>query len=266
MNKGSENILLIDIGTHKAEELRVLSGDRIYMLRIAIEWYLNYIKRCLKKQLGMGFQEYGSGEYKYSPREIDHGKLYARVIQGGRNLLRGTRVVAVDPQYSIARAAIEKLSVQNITYLPIAVQNHQDTEQAALKKIYMGVNSLSAGLVLEEELRTATMLCPTFRADYLLMRLVEEGEIKEGDEVVLRMNCEGSELEALKGCMQVGLRVRLILGSINDVEKKFGKEKSEELRDLILSNNIKYVYFKGSDPGTWSTGRAELRQLLKAQA
>jgi len=41
--------ILIDIGTHEAQELRVLSGERSYLLASYARWWFDWLKRQVKK-------------------------------------------------------------------------------------------------------------------------------------------------------------------------------------------------------------------------
>lgn len=61
-------MIIIDIGTHKAQELRLLSGDRGYIFVSYLKWWIDWLKRLTKIIIRYkGLIQYGPGGYKMSP-------------------------------------------------------------------------------------------------------------------------------------------------------------------------------------------------------
>lgn len=249
--------IVIDIGTHKAQELRLLSGDQYYLLIAYLKWWADWLKRLLKIVIRYkGLTKYGAGAYKSSPARTSP-RVHCKYIQQffrPRNYLRQVRVFAIDPAPHITGKYIDKLQNRvELMYLPIAILPHDDSDPCKITRFYLAHNSLSSSLYAEES-SFKQVLCPAFNFGVVIQSLIQCNLIPAKAHVLLRMNCEGSELAIVQSMRNSNLTLANIIGSIGDVGKKHGEMAAREMVATLDKENIKFDYFKGSDPSTWQAG------------
>ena len=171
-------------------------------------------------------------------------------------------VIAIDPQYSISHPSIIKVSRQmKVRYLPVALTTHIQANTSILH-FNIAKNSLSSSFFDTSGQITNQALCPSFKTSDLLEQLIGLQCLSVNDKLILRINSEGSELSIISDIVRYNLNLKLVIGSINDVLKKFGRDEYNQLVSLLNVNHIPYVYFKGSDPSTWCNGISSLDKLL----
>jgi hypothetical protein len=246
--------VIFDIGTHKAEELRVLNGDRCYILSSYLCWWFDWCKRLIKIVVQHhSTTAYGIGNYQVSPLTFgfsNHLRIITHLITG-RNMLRHFHIICVDPATNITPAYLPKLhELREIIFLPYAILPHTNTKNYELIKFYVEKDSLSSSLFASRSYQKV-VVCPAISFKELLSELLRQSILQDGDEILLRLNCEGAELGIFKDIVAAGFKPLMVVGSINDVFKKFGNQVSDEMFNLIADNGIKFDYFKGSDPSTW---------------
>ena len=93
--------------------------------------------------------------------------------------------------------------------------------------------------------------------------LKREKLINQDFNILLRINCEGEELEIIKELIKNKIRIDSILGSLSDVKKIHGDSLYNAMLETLTKNNIAYVFFKASDPSTWLKGISTLKKYLK---
>ena len=250
------NIVVIDVGTHKAEELRILSGDRAFVFFMYFKWWFDWIKRQVKKLIRyQGLIKYGAGGYKLSPLNVTlktHIK-YIRQIFNPINYLKNTKVIAIDPVSTITAPHINKLSRNvDVNYIAIAILPHDDDSLCKMTNFYITRDSLSSSLFEDDSSEQELVTCPAYDFSEVIKNIKSTNLISSNSEIVIRMNCEGSELAVINSLINNNLNIRGVLGSIGDVEKKYGVEVGAEMNDTLNTNKISFNYFKGSDPATWS--------------
>lgn len=248
------NNLIIDIGTHEAQELRVLNGDRLYILKTFSKWWFDWGKRQIKKLIRHpGLIKYGTGAYKISPVDFGLSNNFKCLSQTIKPIdyLQRTRVVAIDPVASITAKYLEKVNTDEEPYfLPIAILPHDDKANSKLTKFYNEKNSLSSSLSKSES-SFEPIVCSAYSFKKVVQELKELDIIQNPKKITLRMNCEGSEFAIVKDLVEAGFIPDIVMGSINDVLKKYGQEEADKMNDFLTEHNIEFQYFKGSDPGTW---------------
>ncbi len=254
--------LIIDIGTHEAQELRVLNGNRAYLLRVYLYWWFDWCKRQVKKIIRYnGLIEYGTGSFKISPLKLElnrHLEIFSQILYP-KDYLTNINVLAIDPVASITTKFLRKIKTTfQIYFLPIAVLPHNQSKDCTLTKFYIERNSLSSSLEQSNSSKEL-IICSAFRTKKIINALLEHEIISPDTEVILRMNCEGSEFGVIKDLVEEGFVPKLVLGSINDVRKKYGEEEAKKMLDFLNLNKIEFKYFKGSDPGTWGVAFDSLR-------
>jgi hypothetical protein len=243
---------IIDIGTHKAEELRVLLSDPSYILFEYVRWLFDWFKRQVKKIIKYdGLIEYGTGGYKMSPFSKslkDHAKIISKIFKPSvSNLI----IVLIDPQINVLYRYIAGIQLKNSVHtLPIAIYSHREDKSCSLETFTIDKDSLSSGLDYKKSIDSKVKtLVPCFDFSVIISALRSVSVIEDSSEVLLRMNCEGAELAIIKASISQGLNIKLVLGSLYDCEKIFGD--GDILNGMLENNNIKSYYFKGSDPSTW---------------
>jgi hypothetical protein len=255
------NKLIIDIGTHEAQELRVLNGDRLYILKILSKWWFDWGKRQIKKVIRHpGLIQYGTGAYKISPIDFGISNNFRCLSQTLKPIdyLQCTRIIAIDPIASITTKYLKRIKTDEAPYfLPIAILPHNDDTNSKLTKFYNEKNSLSSSLTKSES-SLEPIICSAYSFKKVIQELQKLNIIQNPKQITIRMNCEGSEFAIIKDLVQEGFIPDIVMGSINDVLKKYGQEEADKMNEFLKKHNIEFQYFKGSDPGTWLSAFKQL--------
>ena len=252
-------MLVIDIGTHKAEELKVLAGARCFILKHYLRWWLNYFNRVFKNIFIPGSKEcYGRGTYLVSPVKCGfntHQVILKQLIVP-KNYLKDTKVVCIDPAAEVTVKYVKEIAKKaNVNYLPLAILPHTDASNCKLIKFYQAENSLSSSLFADAKNNTSVSLAVGVSFKHLLEHLKDLGMLDPSTRVVMRMNCEGAELGVLEPLFTSDIAARsTVLGSLGDVKKKFGEAVHASMLQQMREHQIAFSYFKGSDPSTWLAG------------
>ncbi len=244
--------IILDIGTHEAQELRVLSGDKRYALLTYLKWWYDWAKRQVKKVIKHpGIIKYGEGAYKKSPASYtlrEHLDFLGR-FSSPRNFLREFEIIAVDPVAKITTKFLKRVKAKS-SFLPVAILPHDASEDRIITKFYIESDSLSSSLSYSTSYKEL-ILCSAMSCKFLLEQFLKHGLIANDSQIILRMNCEGVEFAIIRDLLSLGFKPKLVMGSINDVRKKYGEEEAKKLNQLLIDHKIDFHYFKGSDPSTW---------------
>jgi hypothetical protein len=258
-------IVLIDIGTHKAEELRVLSGDRTYLAVNYLYWWFDWLKRQIKKIIKhKGRVEYGEGAYIGSPASSSlsyHGQCIRQVLFP-RKHLKGMLIISIDPLLRITEKFVSKLERSlALHFLPLAVLPHNKDADFEILEFYEAKKTLSSTLLNpnQENVKKTFVVGCSFKL--LVNDLVDRGVFCKDDRLVIRMNCEGSEMAVLKDLIEIDFIPEKVFGSIGDIGKNYGDDKKKEAIELMENADIQFIYFKGSDPSTWGESFREFFEL-----
>ena len=130
-----------------------------------------------------------------------------------------------------------------------------------INEFFIPSDSLSASLWEDKDF-CKKEYCISVSFEDILLDLKYHKHITNDTIIVLRMNCEGSEKNVLEACNKLNIHPSFIIGSIGDIEKKWGKKQYEKTLKLLDKNNIEFFYFKGTDPGTWFNTIKNLKKLL----
>jgi hypothetical protein len=247
-------MLIIDIGTHKAQELKVLNGKSSYLAFMYFLWWTDWAKRQIKKIiLPKRVGSYGIGAYQISPIDFGLNKhmiCLSQVILP-INYLKNKRILSIDPVAQITSKHLSQLkNIKELIFLPIAILPHDDADQCRLTNFYISKDDLSSSLFSEDR-NVSSIVCPAFSFGSVIEKVLEINFIKPEEEVLIRMNCEGSELGVIKELVNRQIVPAGIIGSINDVYKMYGNEVGNNMNKILKNHNINFAYFKGSDPSTW---------------
>ena len=248
-------LVIFDIGTHKAEELRVLCGDRFYMLGSYLLWWFDWGKRVVKRIIKhKGRVKYGVGGYIVSPAKTSvgaHLRYWVRMLMP-KNYLRGANVISIDPLACITARVLPRLENKiNLHYIPIAILPHDDESDCRISKFFIEKSTISSSLFKPNRKGGKMTICAAFNLGVIIEYLKAEGLLSSVCKVIVRMNCEGSELAVIRELLKHNIKPVHVLGSIGDIKKKYGLHAENLMTDLLSRHNVDYCCFKGSDPGTW---------------
>lgn len=264
------NLVIFDIGTHKAEELRVLCGDRFYMLGSYLRWWFDWGKRVVKRIIKhKGRVKYGVGGYIVSPAKTSvgaHLRYWVRMLMP-KNYLRGANVISIDPLACITARVLPRLEKKiNLHYIPIAILPHDDASDCRISKFFIEKSTISSSLFKSNRKGEKMTICAAFSLGVIIEHLKAEGLLSSVCKVIVRMNCEGSELAVMREFLKHNIRPLHVLGSIGDIRKKYGLDAEKLMTALLDKYDIDFSYFRGGDPGTWddalSIMDAELEHVL----
>lgn len=244
--------VILDIGTHKAQELKVLVSDKRFIHYHYLRWFFDFFRRLIRYRQSV-FATYGHGNYLESP--LCYGlKEHIRILTGIdpslRHDLSQITLIAIDPQFNLTYRNIPRQFISPIV-LPVALNDHTNSIVSCLKPFAIGRNTLSSSFDLSNSKLSRHTLVPNLTTANLLRDLTRYNVLSKLDPLILRLNCEGSELAVIKDIIHQKYNLKLVIGSIFDVKKKYGSESFDELLTLLKSHNVPLLYFKGSDPSTW---------------
>ena len=240
MPESSKKTFIIDIGSHKMEELYLFFKPTLLQSFILFKWSIkesirsllqrdiSRMKRCLKTNILF-----------YKKRA---------------NLLRKKiNIISVEPNHNIC---FEKLKFWNnlefFTYYPLAILGHDMKRNLELVNLRMYEDSISSSLYNKKGIKLVSKSsCIGLNFNLFIDLLINKHKIKPSDSIVLRVNCEGSEMAIIRTIISRKLNVSMIIGSLADVKKIHGKKLYEEMIQNIQDNNIRYLYLLGSNPKTW---------------
>ena len=234
-------LVVVDIGSHKLEELSVLLGPFRRQYGVFLKWT---IKKVLKAVLKADFS------FLFRIRCQIAVIKYFFLAHRSYNL----QVISIEPNIGVAYPFVEQLSRKYpVHYIPAAVLGHDAQKESELKTLFFYDKSLSSSIYKKDRPinNEKGRVCVGVKFDLLWDGLVKEGIINSDDPFLLRMNCEGAELGVIEGCLHKGLKPLCIIGSLGDVDKIHGRQAGDKTRKMMDDMGTPYFYFKGDDPSTW---------------
>ena len=235
------NLVILDIGSHKLEELQTLLSPFPRQFSVYLFWLAKQlVKLVLRRDITV---------LPNLRNQFDVIRYYF--------LLRrryDLTIVSIEPNASVALSHVARLAKKYKTvFVPAAVLGHDADVSSDLKLLYSYAHSISSSLYRKDRAMQKNQhnVCVGLRLSLIWNGLIREGIATPESEVILRMNCEGAELGVLRDCEEAGVYVKCVIGSIGDVEKIHGRESGEEARKIMKKLGAEYHYFKGDDPSTW---------------
>jgi len=244
-----KKIIWIDVGTHFAQEYRSFFGSNG-------SFYLHIIKRFLSgKILNRG---------KFVSFQGLKDIIYSRIRI--RKRYREFYTIFIEANPKIAYTKNIYLKADMLFNLALT-----DDSQASLSisKLYLGNRSKldqGSSVFLEkknvhEDSYIAT-LGVTASVFFSELELYLNERFSDYD-VLLRLNCEGVEDEVIYSAYSsFGGKLKLICGSLKDVEEVKGLEASQRLDNFINDNQLLFVIFH-SGIDSWPKAHEAVLNLLK---
>lgn len=247
-------IVLIDVGTHKCEELCVLLNSGFQAVYLYFKWLAQSLKKI--RNWTCENKNYGWLSIREHMQIIAH--LFRKPYDGE------IVIIAIEPNSEIVVSYLNKLKKKYSTiYFPIAILGHDSDRRCGLEKFFVYKDDLSNSLYLKKHLGRPLKANLVFSVRFrvLLDELLKFDIINNHDKVVLRMNCEGAELGILRDCLNSKVKLECIMGSIADIAKIHGNDARMEGDILMKKMGASFCYFKGSDPTTWLSAKAALENI-----
>ena len=247
------NKIIIDIGTHKCEELKIILSPGKEELINYLNWFYYYSKYLCKKLLdqNLKFNEYG---YIKTPTQIDldtHLKIM-RIFFDNKKKYKNLTIISIDPNKNLVvkNSSDLKLLTKFYFFNNVIIENNSKKNEMKCK-LYFNNSTLSSSLFLKSE-KKKYKIVNGFKMQTLVDKLIKKKLLNKRSKVLLRINCEGVEDDVIKILTKnFGKNFDLILGSINDVKKIKGIQSYKKIKKFLINKKIKYSYFKGTDPSTW---------------
>lgn len=238
---GDSSLVIIDVGTHKAEEISTLYAPLPRQLFLVIELACkNLIRRCIRRKIP-------------DTHVLPPLKTLVKTLLSRRQF-KG-HLICIEPNWAVGGPEISRLSRKmTTTFFPVAIAGHDQSADVAFMRLFKNEKSLSSSLY-QKSTSTEFSLVPCLAVEQVFDALLQCEIITNKSRVVLRLNCEGAELSVLRACAQRmdAINVIGILGSIGDLGKIHGVSADAEAISLISDLEAEYTYFKGDVPRTWSS-------------
>jgi len=240
-NESPKNFVILDIGSHKLEEIQTLLSPFPRQFFIYLIWLVKLILKFL---------------VKLDKNSIHLLKKQGRVIIFFFLCRRkyNVTIVSIEPNPEVVIPFLNKLSKKiSICYVPVAILGHDSVKDFEIKTLYKYGNTLSHSLYKKSREMSLNQdsVCLSLKLGDLWNEILNLGLVSAESEIILRMNCEGAELGVIKECEQNRLKVKLLIGSIGDIQKIHGDKENTEAYKLMDKLGFQYYYFKGDDPSTW---------------
>ena len=245
-------IKILDIGTHKAEELKVLFNYGFDRYKFYSIWWYDYFKYIIKISLGyqIFFKAYG---YQKSPIELtfrEHIDILINLIFFTQVSKKKYKIISIEPNIvNLIVNSLNFIKKYDVELFSIAISLKK--KNFDISTFYINKNSLSSSLINKTKTDDKSSLA-TIDFKTLLEKFLEKKILLKKDKLILRINCEGAESEIIKSLIKKKIKPSVILGSLEDIKKIHGLKAYKQIENVLKRNKIPYIYFKGTDPSTWN--------------
>ena len=245
-----KKIIWIDVGTHFGQEYSSIFGSNY-------AFFVHALKRIIGKKI------------------LNRGKFVG--FKGLRDIISSRARIRkrFDAFYTVFVEANPKIAYTKNIYLDasmvfnLALTDGDEGSPLSITKLYLGDGSeLSQGssVFLEKENVKKNSYVTTLGVSSITffneLKLYFEKEFEDYD-VILRLNCEGVEDEVIYSAHNIfRKKLKLICGSLKDVEEVKGLEASKRLDKFIKDNRLLFVNFN-SGMISWPEAHAAVLNLLE---
>ncbi len=240
MKNRSKKIFIIDIGSHQMEELDLMFKPNLHQSFLLLKWSLKQVISFLR-----------SKDISRINRCISTIKLF---FKSRKNLdSENIFITSVEPNFLVCvKQLIKWRKISNFSFYPSAILGHDLNESVKLIDLNLYENSISSSLYQKNGLTIVSKSsCIGVNFNIFINAFIEKNKILPTDEIILRINCEGSELAIVQSISEKKLNISMIIGSLNDVQKIHGQIYYDKMISILNKNQIPFLYVKGSTPNTW---------------
>lgn len=236
----SRKLFVIDIGTHKLEELYLLFAPSWSNWKSALKWSIKGVLATVLR--------FDRARLK---TVISTLKLFVRKRDTKR--FADAKFICVEPNVDVFHPASMRFQKNHdVDYYPIAILGHDAEENVEIAALNMYKDSLSSSVYDKEKLTSVSRLaCIGMKFDYFVDLLKKDFGLSNDHDVLLRMNCEGTELGIVRALHKSDLNVIGIIGSLADVRKIHGEDEYAEMLSILEDMNVGYQYLVASNPNSW---------------
>ena len=242
-------IIWIDVGTHFAQEHNSIFGPNYGFWRLIIRRFLSY--KILKRGKFISFEQL---------RSIIHSR--ASIRKRARDFF--TVIIEANPKIALKKKFYPNANI----FLNLALTGDEHSPVSIAKLYISNKGELSEGnsLFIKKDNPKAGRHIATFgvstRDFFRELALYLDDQFKDY-EVLLRLNCEGVEDDVIYSTFSsFGNKLKLICGSLKDVEELKGLEASQKLDDFINDNNLVFKTFN-SGIHSWPEAHKAVLSLLE---
>lgn len=245
--------VIIDVGTHKFEELNILfcpSWDELATL----------IKTTIKKLIGRSDLSFST--------IVNCWYFLLKVPLKGKR--KNVKVIALEPNIDVCLKKLKRLKNSlSVIHFPLVSLGHDYSKKVDIVGLNIYGDSLSSSIYGKNKLSKVDQLfCLGIDFYQFTNMLFSKEVISRNDKIIIRMNCEGAELGVIKGVSKLineGCHILSVMGSLADVKKIHGAEKYDEMIEILKSHSIDYKFFKGTDVSTWILGINETSNVISSK-
>lgn len=240
-----KNIVLIDVGTHKGQEIESFSNTSYFFLQIL----KNLIKNIfLKRKL----------QYKNFKKYFFLFKTHFNL----KKLSKKMFFVTVEPNILLLN---QKVYSEADIVFPFAIDDRVKNELDIVKLYIANNDNLSQGNSIYQNKKNINQnkfkYAPAISSKKLIDLIYSLFSKKELD-VILRLNCEGSEDDLIYNLSEArNINLLGVLGSLKDINEIKGKSSYKKLFNFLEKNKIKFIPFSG-DISTWLEAHKFIISLL----
>lgn len=243
-----KKIVWLDIGTHFGQEFNAAFGSSSWF-----GW------KVFRRFCGATFFRKGQS---VSARSIFGLMKYRRILRQSRENLHVTFVEA--NRFLVGRKIYQ---VANDAFNLALGDVHEECVQ--IGRLYSTNNDkTSQGNTIYDQKQTVDdkvyISCPIVKAEIFIKQYKHYIEqFYDNYEIVLRINCEGSEDEIIYAMRNIfGDKFNLILGSLKDVRVIKGEAVYADLLKYMAENNLEFYEFHSS-PHSWDLPLSRLALLAQ---
>ena len=250
--KKYNKIAIIDIGTHKGQELLSLFSIRYPLKSLVISIIASLLKAIIKLDI------------KQINIVLIKNKIRTCITCLHAKKLRDKfHLISIEPNYRLFNHRIYSL-VDDLFQLAVGESKGPDIVLRKLFHANRDIYSQGSSIYLNKPNINVDHFyhVACIRPDILAREISKLPALKDLP-VIIRLNCEGSEDEIIKEFYnEFGNRLLLILGSLDDVGRVKGSECHIQLLEFIKSNKIEFIKFS-EDQSSWLESHKSILGFLK---
>lgn len=245
MQMKRKKIIWVDVGAHECQEFRSVFGSNFYFTKKLIFRRFSSLVSQRRKFISLG----DLYNMILSRNKVRKNRKHFHIVcvEANHNLLRHKIYSEVDDVYCIALNKSDKIKSEKL-YLA-----HNDIigEGSSIFKDKENVNQQNfVRCIGIDAVEFARLLKRDFDSNFRYY------------DVVLRLNCEGVEDDVIYSFHKVfGNNLKLIGGSLADVEGVKGQSVMKELTSYLSENALTFSYFSG-EVNSWPAAFSALKRLL----